>query len=430
MIKQMFKRPIAALLAILARGVVKRYQPKIVMVTGSVGKTSTKDAVAAVLSRGYFVRKSAKSQNSEFGVPLTIFGTSNPWENPLAWLRVFKTAFALLVLPNHYPNLLVLEVGADRPGDLAKILRIATPDAVVVTHLPEVPVHVEAYPTPQAVRDEEFSPAYALMPEAPLIISANDTFAAQMAVGVPARVISYGAADEADVALSDVGFHIEQGMVAGMEAQVSSAGGKERVVVKGSIGKAQLLSAAAAIAAGQAFGISLPQAIAALAEATPPPGRGRLLLGIHGTYLIDESYNSSPAAVEVALQNLHEFPGKGRKIAVLGDMLELGRYSVSEHERIGKLVKHSADVLVGVGVRARHLAEAARGNGMKEAHVITFDTSVSAAEALPALLKEGDVVLIKGSQSIRTERIVEALLADPADAAKLVRQEVEWKRRS
>lgn len=430
MIKQLLKRPVAALLALLARGVVKRYHPKIVMITGSVGKTSTKDAVAAVLACGYYVRKSAKSQNSEFGVPLTIFGTSNPWENPLAWLRVFKTALALLVLPSHYPNLLVLEVGADRPGDLAKILKIATPDAVVVTHLPEVPVHVEAYPSPQAVRDEEFSPAYALAPMAPLIISANDTFATQMAAGTPARVVAYGTDPKATVVLSDVGFYIEHGMVAGMEAKVSSAGAEEQVVVKGSIGKAQLLSAAAAIAAGEVFGVSLSQAVAALADATPPPGRGRLLLGVHGTYLIDESYNSSPAAVEVALQNLKEFPCKGRRIAVLGDMLELGRYSVSEHERIGKLAKQAVDVLVGVGVRARHLAEAARGNGMKEENVSTFDTASAAAEALPSLVKAGDVLLIKGSQSVRTERIVEALLADPTDGTKLVRQEKEWRRRA
>ena len=102
------------------------------MVTGSVGKTSTKDAIAAALSNTFFLRKSEKSHNSEFGVPLTIFGKKNPWKHPLSWLRVFGQAFALFVLPSRYPRLLVLEVGADRPGDLTRILRIATPDIVEI----------------------------------------------------------------------------------------------------------------------------------------------------------------------------------------------------------------------------------------------------------------------------------------------------------
>src|SRR3954466_11048238 len=120
--KDFLKARFADILAYLARGVISKYKPKVIMVTGSVGKTSTKDAVAAALGERYHLRASEKSYNSEFGVPLTIFGSSNPWNNLSSWLVVVKQAFALLLLPNHYPNLLVLEVGADRPGDLAKIL--------------------------------------------------------------------------------------------------------------------------------------------------------------------------------------------------------------------------------------------------------------------------------------------------------------------
>ena len=155
--KSLLKPLIALSLAFLAHAVVRRYRPCIVMVTGSVGKTATKDAVAAVLSSRFHVRKSEKSFNSEFGVPFTVLGVGNPWNNPLAWLSVIQSALALLFLPNHYPNMLVLEVGADRPGDLARILRVATPDVVVVTRLPDIPVHVEAYASPGAVREEEFS---------------------------------------------------------------------------------------------------------------------------------------------------------------------------------------------------------------------------------------------------------------------------------
>ena len=137
--KKLLKAVLVFLLALVARGIVYRYRPRIVMVTGSVGKTSTKDAVAAVLTRRFYTRKSEKSFNSEFGVPFTILGVGNPWVDPFAWFSVAKNALALLFLPNHYPNMLVLEVGADQPGDLAKILKIVTPDAVVVTRLPEIP---------------------------------------------------------------------------------------------------------------------------------------------------------------------------------------------------------------------------------------------------------------------------------------------------
>ncbi len=423
--KKILRSIVASVLALIAHFVVRRYRPSIVMVTGSVGKTSTKDAVAAVLSARFFVRKSDKSFNSEFGVPFTILGVPSPWGNPLAWFSVAKSALALLVLPNHYPNMLVLEVGADRPGDLARIARMATPDVVVVTRLPEIPVHVEAYASPDAVREEEFSPAYALSASAPLIVPADDLYALDMAMRTSARVISYGCADSATVRVCDAGFYEVEGGVAGMRANVNVEGEEGSLIVKGSVGMTQLLPAAAALAAARAFLIPLPEALHALESYEPPPGRGRLLAGKNGAVIIDDSYNASPAATEEALATLKAFPHAKRRIAVLGDMLELGRYSVMEHERIGALVRASADVLVAVGIRARAFAASA-GN----TEVMLFDTASAAAAALPDLVHEGDVILVKGSQSIRTERIVETLLADPADAVRLVRQEKAWKRKA
>ncbi len=423
--KNFLKYIVAFVLGLFARAVVRRYRPRIVMVTGSVGKTSTKDAVAAVLAARFFVRKSEKSFNSEFGVPFTILGVGNPWGNPFAWFSIIKSAFALLALPNHYPNMLVLETGADRPGDLARILRIATPDAVVVTRLPEIPVHVEAYPSPDAVREEEFSPAYALRAGAPLIIPADDAHALDMAIRTPARIISYGTTEDASVHIGSAGFYEVEGKVAGMTADVDSAGERGSLIVRGSVGKTQLLPAAAALAVATAFDIAFPEALRALEAYEPPPGRGRLLAGKNGSIVIDDSYNASPAAVEEALATLKAFPRALRRIAVLGDMLELGRYSVMEHERIGTLARDSADVVAAVGIRARAFASAS-GN----AEVLLFDSAQAAAQSLAALAREGDVILVKGSQSVRTERVVEALLADSADTTRLVRQEKKWRQRA
>lgn len=422
--KKFFKYIVAFCLGLAARAVIHRYHPRIVMITGSVGKTSTKDAVAAVLSTRFFVRKSEKSFNSEFGVPFTILGVENPWKNPFAWFKIVKNALALLILPNHYPNMLVLETGADKPGDLARILSIATPNAVVVTRLPEIPVHVEAYASPEAVQEEEFSPVFALAAEAPLIVPSDDTYAIDNAMRTSAHIISYGTTEGAAVCVNNIGFYELDGTVAGMKASVSTKDEQGNIFVKGSVGTTQILPAAAALAAGIAFNIPISESLKALEEYDPPPGRGRIFAGKNGSIIIDDSYNASPAAVEEALATMKTFPRAKRRIAVLGDMLELGRYSVLEHERIGALADTSADVIIAVGIRARAFAAAP-----KSVEVMSFDNSRAVASALPALVREGDVILVKGSQSIRMERIVEALLANHSDVTKLVRQEKGWKQK-
>lgn len=424
--KYALKRLVAWFLMVAARGVIRRYRPKIVMITGSVGKTSTKDAVAAVLAPHYFVRKSDKSFNSDFGVPFTIFNAENPWGRPLAWIKVIKNALTYLLLPNHYPNMLVLEVGADRPGDLARILKIATPDAVVVTRLPEIPVHVEAYASPEAVREEEFSPAYALAPGAPLVISADDETSVDNAVRTSATITTYGVEDGAHVQIANIDYAMEHDRVIGMKGTLKTRGGETLpIIVSGSVGDTQLFPIAAGVALGEALGISPSMSAQALREYVPPPGRGRMLDGINGSVILDDTYNASPAAVERALATLASFPAKGRKIAVLGDMLELGRYSAMEHDRIGVIARKSADHVYAVGVRSRAYAGA-----HTDPKVTLFSTSVEAAATLPHDIKPGDVILVKGSQSIRMERVVEALLANKADVAELVRQEPAWKRKA
>jgi UDP-N-acetylmuramoyl-tripeptide--D-alanyl-D-alanine ligase len=427
--KSLLKSLVASLLALLARAVVRKYRPKVIMITGSVGKTSTKDAVAAALSEKHFVRASEKSYNSEFGVPLTILGAKNPWTDAHKWIRVIEEGIALLLLPSHYPKVLVLEVGADRPGDLARILKIVTPDAVVVTSLPEVPVHVEAYASPQAVREEEFAPAYALPGDAPLIICADDTHAKAMASRLPAKVSTFGFSENASVHITSARIAEVDGFPSGMTATVVISGKEHELSVGGALGRPQLLAPSAALALSLSLGLTEEEALAGLRSYMPPPGRCRILRGAQGSLIIDDSYNASPTAVEQALAILAEVPCTGERIAVIGDMLELGRYSVQEHERVGTAAAGKADVVVGVGVRARALTEAARRAGMDDAHALGYESSSLAAQDLKTMIKKGDVILVKGSQGVRMERVVEALLENSEDVKMLVRQEREWKKR-
>ncbi len=419
---------VVTLLVVLSRSILRKYRPLVVMVTGSVGKTSTKDAIAAALGERFYLRASEKSYNSEFGVPLTIIGASTPWNDAVAWGRVIIEGFALLLFPNHYPKLLVLEVGADKPGDMKKILKIASPDVVVVTRLPEVPVHVEAYEGPAEVRAEEFAPAYALAHGAALILSSEDVYARDMARGIHASISFYGYREDATVRILNATCDIA-GDEPGMRADILLEGKTHHIYAPSVLGEQQLYAPAAALAVADALDMRITDALKGLKSYLPPPGRARLLRGKHDSILIDDTYNSSPAAVEEAIKSLELIKTGGRKVAILGDMLELGRYSAAQHERIGAFAAEHVDVLITVGTRAQAMATAFLNAGREEGTVEGYENSVLAAAALTNTIKEGDVVLIKGSQSVRMERIVEALLADEGDRGKLARQEGEWKKR-
>lgn len=418
-------------ITLLARAVVKKYKPQIVVVTGSVGKTSAKDAVAGVLALTRYIRKSEKSYNSDTGVPLTVLGCKNPWNNYAGWFRVFREGFALLFFPNHYPEILVLEVGADKPGDIRSLMSWITPSVVVLTRLPEIPVHVEAYPSPDAVREEEFIPARMLLPQGVLVMNADDPFGSELAKTVSETRVSYGIFEEADVSAQDIAFtYNTHGEVQGMSAVVHVAGKKHTIALPGVLGVTHIYPTLAALAVGEIFHVPVRDALSVLSKEVRAPGRMRIIPGIKNTTIIDDTYNASPVATEEALSVLHVLGEKKRKIVVLGDMLELGIYSVAEHERIGALIPKHTDTLITVGIRARAIAEMAQKEGMSEKEIYTFDTSHEAKEKVKELLGDGDIVLVKGSQGMRTERIVEAIMREPLRAKELLaRQEKEWKER-
>ena len=427
--KKLLKPLVTLVVGALAARILKKYAPTVIMVSGSVGKTSTKDALYEVLKNHTNVRKSEKSYNSETGVPLTIIGAKNPWENSFAWGRVIMRGLSLLFLREPYPEYLILEVGADKPGDLARILAIAQPDIVVITRLPEIPVHVEAYASPHGVREEEFSPVHALKEGGIAVLNLDDEYVAEFAKSVPAeRTLGYGRAQGAALRIQDTALTFDRkGYPTGLKVTLSEKGGRASVKLPGVFGLHHAYPVAAAVATARALGIPRESAVAGLASLLVPPGRGRILPGIQGSTLIDDTYNASPVAVSAALDALDEVHIPGRKVLILGDMLELGTYSIVEHQKVGERVARSGDVLVTVGVRAKAMCDAARACGMEDTRIRCFDDSKVAAAELPALIEAGDLVLLKGSQGVRLERITKALLADTvrADTA-LPRQDKEW----
>lgn len=425
-----------------SRLVLLKYKPRIVMVTGSVGKTSAKDAIyTALVGAGLSVRKSKKSFNSELGVPLTILNCENAWGSVWGWLSNLLRGKLLFLLPSAYPQWLVLEVGADKPGDLGGLLRWLTPDIAVVTRLPagasaypDVPVHVEFYASPEAVAQEESLPALALPDTGLLVLNDDDERVSQLTTESRARTLTYGLTPRAAVAGSNVRVVYdtpERVLPQGMAMRVTYKEESVDVEVPGVLGSHLLYPALAACAVALGVGVPFGKLRDVFLKHETPPGRMRLLRGNKNTLIIDDTYNSSPVALREALLTLKSVEGGWRKVAVLGDMKELGPFSKHMHEQIGALAAENCHVLLTVGVAARGIAEGALNAGMEEKRIFQFDDAVTAGNFLEdKVLQEHDLVLIKGSQSMRMERVTEEIMAEPERAGELlVRQEPEWKKR-
>lgn len=407
---------------------MSRKRPRIIAVTGNVGKTSTKDAIYTVIRSHVRARKSEKSFNSDIGVPLTILGLQNAWGSVFGWLYNIFEGLMIALFSREYPEWLVLEMGVDRPGDMKRLAALARPDIVVLTRFPDVPVHVEYFSSPEAVIEEKMELVRALGPEGIVVFNNDDENIRKALKEMDMQMIGYARKNPSPYqAMADRVVYAE-GTPTGSAFMLSHGQESAPVEIMGSLGTHTAYSAAAAAAVGGLLGIPLSEAAAALHEHDTPPGRMRLIKGTKETIIIDDTYNASPLAMEQAIEALGSLTGAKRRIAVLGDMLELGRFSVKEHEKVGQFLALKVDALLTVGIRARSIALSAHEAGLKETRILEAQNADAAAETLLSLIKPGDAILVKGSQSMRMERIVSALMAEPDRAPDLlVRQDSIWK---
>lgn len=402
------------ILAVLARLTLRRYHPRIIGITGNVGKTSTKQAIYAVLSSAHNVRAGEKSYNNELGVPLTVLGIPHGGKNPFLWLYLIVGACFRLIW-TRYPDILVLELGVDKPGDMGYLLSVVRPDIGVFTAIGEIPVHVENFASRDQLIQEKLKLARALPPEGRLIVNAEVPAWAEARKNSKTPVFTYGFSAGSDVRIGTP------------EYRFSEAGGVKKpigivfkITYKGSTVPFRLDNAlhlesgayiaAAACAVGLVMGMNLVEISSAIATRyIAPDGRLRLKEGIRGCIVLDDTYNASPSSTDAALSALQALPAK-RKIAVLGDMLELGTYSEEAHRAIGKKASEVCDILVTVGTRMRFASAEAKAVGFKEGdRLFSFDTSVEAGKALSELVQEGDLVLAKGSRGMRMESAIDEI---------------------
>ncbi len=422
--RDLLKRLIVWKLGLLARLVLWRYRPKIVAVTGSVGKTTTKDLVGEVLANHYRTRTAKGSYNSEFGVPLTIIDET-VGAGIRDWLGIIWRAWGLVLRKEDYPEVLVLEMSADHPGDIAYLTRLAPPDIAVVTNVRGV--HLENYDSIDQITAEKAKIIENLKPDGVAILNFDDMPSRMMRTIAPAGVIFYGLTEEANVWVSDIA-HSPHGVSATLNvAEVQDTSPQTWLLKTQLLGRHQMHAVAAAVAVGLALDIPVDDTLATVADFQPPPGRGRLLHGRQGLLIIDDSYNASPQAMIDALTTLKAMPGP--HWAVLGHMGELGDASDDSHRMVGEFLSPWLDRLITVGRPARLIGDAAIGAGMPKDQVVFAETVEEAAKSVDPN-HQGGTVLVKASQVVYLERVVEALLTDPRDRALLVdRLKDPWHRK-
>jgi len=417
------------LLGWLAKCILKRHTPDIIAITGSVGKTSTKEAIYCVLQQKYNVRKTSGNYNNEFGLPLTIIGAVSGNRNIFKWASIIIKGLAYAFLPLSYPKILILEMGADRPGDIGYLTNFVQCRVGVVTEVAQS--HIEFFGSLENIAKEKGELVKSLEDKGLAILNADNPLVLAMAENLKSAVVTFGFGETADLRATDIAFNYsENGKIQGLSFKLNFRGTSIPVRLNNILAKHQIYSALIAAAVAEELEMNLVEISARLADFSPPPGRLNLIVGIKKTFIIDDTYNASPDSTRAALEVLQEIKA-GRKIAVLGDMLELGAETEKSHRQIGrKLFDIKADLVFFLGNRMKFAAEELQKHNFNPENIFHFENHADLGRKLQAEMREGDLVLIKGSQSMRMEKIVEEVMFNPQVAEKLLcRQDLEWKRK-
>ncbi len=422
-------------LRFMASMILKKYKPKIIAITGSIGKTSTKEAVYAVLFRNFNVRKSEKNYNNEIGVPLTIIGTDSGEGSFFGWCLVALRWLAVWIFPIKYPEVLILEMAADRAGDLQYLVEFAHPDISIITDISAS--HLEYFKTLDEILKEKATLVKALDKQGLAILNIDNIYLEKLKNGLNANVLSFGFAENADVRAMDVFLNccgengdllgFLQRKINGLSFKLNYKGTTMPMRLNNILAKHNIYAALGGVSAGIGMGMNLVEIGASLENFILPSGRMNLISGIKNSFIIDDTYNASASSTLAALEMLCELRGD-RKIAVLGDMLELGVNTEKDHMAVAKkFLEIKGDVFFAVGKRMQFAVEELKKNNFK-GEIYVFQNPMDAGLKLQEILCNGDVVLVKGSQGMRMEKVVEETMLEPQKAPGLLcRQSEKWK---
>lgn len=399
--------------------IINKYRPYIIAITGSVGKTSTKDAIYLTIGKYRNVRKSNKNFNTETGAPLVFLGAKEAGQDFKSWFLIIWQGFKLILRKDkNYPEVIIVEMAADQKGDIDYLTSFIKPSIGIVTAIGETPVHLENYSNVDAIVKEKSLLVKNTKKGGKVLLNADDGRVFQMKGRAKAKTVTFGFSKRAELRASDIKFTGNKKNPAGLKFKFSHQTEEHMVQLPNVFDKGTVYSVLAAFGAGIVLGIPIYRMVESCKKIVPPKGRMRLIKD-KKYLIIDSSYNAAPESTKMALRTLEALPAK-RKVAVLGDMLELGDASKEAHNKIGELTGF-LDLLITVGNASNEIGKSFRGE------YFHFNNAEEAANKISKLLKKDDLILVKGSQSIRTEKIIEKIIkGDPRKL--LVRQNYPWKK--
>jgi UDP-N-acetylmuramoyl-tripeptide--D-alanyl-D-alanine ligase len=449
--KSFIRAKIVDVLSYLSRETLSKTKPVIIAVTGNMGKTTTKDYIYNLLEYkfGTLVRASDKSQNSEIGVNLTILGEKNAWNNLLAWSKIIFRNYYKISLNNsslkNYPKILVLEVGADKPGDIKYITSIVKPDLVVLTAFQESPSHGEFFLNIDQHINEKKVLVEKLNENGVIVYNSDDKVMSEMAhekksKNDKVKIFSFGTSENSNVFIKEnLNLYNEDAEIIGTKVKIGINFGalSEELELRllGIVGQAHLYSLAAAICVAllnEFNKVDLLEAIKNLNQnRSLSKSRMSLLNGINNSKIIDDTYNSSPKASVNAIETASKILSKGKKVAILGHMAELGSKTKIEHFNIGLMASKVFDVIILSGKYNEYYLEGLREGKFNLENLYMAQNPDEVLKLLSEnnLIKDSELVLVKGSQSARLEKVVVELLVDSHDRAYVCRQDDEWQKR-
>lgn len=417
--KKLIRKIIVWKLGLAARIYLFRLKPEVIAITGSAGKTTTKEFARQLLEIDFNVLATPEGYNTEIGAPLAIFREKTPTNisSLLSWLRVLSRVYYKALFSNDLPDKVIIEMGADSPGDIKYLSGIFKPHKGVV--LSVLPVHLLQFDNVQAIAKEKSELVRSVGHDGTVFLNYDDELVRDMAQKTKAKIVYFGTTGGNGLVAKNI-----NSSIAGLAFDLvdGSAVYKCKVPV---FGKHLIYALLAAVSLAKSEHIAMDKILAELKLIHPYKGRMNVLEGLKNSIIIDDSYNANPQSVIEALGFLSE--QKGRKIAILGNMNELGNFEIEGHESVGRKAAGSCDILVTVGeIAGKYIGGEAARSGLN--HVKKFINSKEAGSWVAGQIREGDTILVKGSQnSVRLERAVEVLMAHPEDKMNvLVRQSEFW----
>lgn len=361
----------------LAAAVRNSFSGPVIGITGTTGKTTTKEMLASILMRTGDGLKSAGNYNNMVGVPLTLFGLQE----------------------NH--QWAVVEMGMSERGEIARLTEIAAPQIGVITNIGRA--HLDSLSGIDAVARAKGELFANLPPGGTALVNADDPYVRQLPVANGVKRVLYGASEQAQVRCEEI--FASNGAV----KFVLRISGEALAVRLPLPGRHNVMNALAAAAAALQLGVASADIVAGLESFKPCPGRMELVGLPNDILLLEDSYNANPLSMRAALDALHDLGGQGRRIALLGDMLELGLEAEELHREIGSIAAGCVDWLFVIGKLAREIGRGAVAAGFNEAHVVVGESQTAIAARLLEMLQPGDRILIKGSRGMRLEKVASFL---------------------